>query len=214
MHEQTQKRLRVLLADDHTLLLQAFRNLLRAHVDVVGAVEDGDALVRSACELRPDVVVADVSMPARNGLEAADAILQQLPETRIVFLTMNADEAIAVQAFRLGAAGYLLKSDTASELVECIQRVAEGGVYLSRRIADGDVTKLLGADKNTAAQSLTPREREVVGLLAAGHSMPKVAALLGIAPRTVAFHKYRAMAALGARNGGELIAVAVKLNLV
>jgi DNA-binding NarL/FixJ family response regulator len=211
---EMEARTRILLADDHTLLLQAFRNLLRAHFEVCGTAADGESLVRLAIEQRPDVIVADVSMPGLNGLRAAELILAELPATRVVFLTMSEDAGIAVQAFRLGAVGYVLKSDTSGELVDAIQRVAGGGQYLSPRIAGGDVEQLLGAAAPETAILLTPREREVVRLLASGNSMPQVARTLGITPRTVAFHKYRAMETLGAKNGGELIALAVKLQLI
>jgi DNA-binding NarL/FixJ family response regulator len=205
-------RLRVVLADDHTLLMQAFRNLLRANFEIVGAVGDGEALVSAASDLRPDVIVADISMPKLNGLHAAERIFAEHPQTRIVFLTMSEDAGVAAQAFRLGAAGFVLKSDTATELVDAIECVAGGGRYLSRRIAGGDVEALLAAS-HTPRSILTPREREVVQLLVAGNTMKQVALLLGITARTVAFHKYRAMEALGVKTSGELIAAAVKLNL-
>jgi len=207
-------RLRVVLADDHILLLQAFRNLLRAHFEVIGAVGDGEALVSAASELRPDVIIADISMPGLNGLQAAERILAEHPQARIVFLTMNEDAGIAAQAFRVGAAGFVLKSDTATELVDAIDCVAAGDRYLSRRIAGGDVDALLAANARSTMATLTPREREVVRLLVAGNAMKQVASILGITARTVAFHKYRAMEALGVKTSSELIAVALKLNLL
>jgi DNA-binding NarL/FixJ family response regulator len=209
-----QSKLRVVLAEDHTLLLQAFRNLLQVQFEVVGAVGDGDALVRVASELRPDVIVADISMPGLNGLQAAKLIFAARPETRILFLTMSEDAGVAAHAFRLGAAGFLLKSDTATELVDAIDCVAGGGRYLSGRIAGGDVKALLTATAHSSMATLTPREREVVRLLVAGNAMPQVASILGITARTVAFHKYRAMEALGVKTNSELIAIAVKLNLL
>jgi len=207
-------RLRVVLADDHSLLLQAFRNLLRADFEVIGAVGDGEALVSAASELRPDVIVADISMPGLNGLQAAERILAEHLQARIVFLTMNEDTGIAAQAFRVGAAGFVLKSDTATELVDAIDCVAAGDRYLSRRIAGGDVDALLAASARSTMATLTPREREVVRLLVAGNAMKQVASILGITARTVAFHKYRAMEALGVKTSSELIAVALKLNLL
>jgi DNA-binding NarL/FixJ family response regulator len=209
-----QSRLRVVLADDHTLLLQAFRNLLSVHFDVVGAVGDGEALVSAASELRPDVIIADVSMPGLNGPLAAERIFIEQPLARIVFLTMSEDVGVAAQAFRMGAAGFVLKSDTATELVDAIDRVAGGGRFLSRRIVGGDVEALLSASPHSAAVILTPREREVVRLLVAGNIMKQVASTLGITTRTVAFHKYRAMEALGVKTSSELIASAVRLNLL
>ena len=208
------ERCRVLLADDHTLLLQAFRNLLRPHYDIVGAVADGEKLVRAAAELRPDVIVADISMPGLNGLKAAEQILRRDPDAKVIFLTMSEDAGIAKQAFRLGAVGYVLKSDTAVELVEAIQRVADGGRYLSRRIEGGNHNQLLAADDASLANRLSPRERAVLRLLVSGHTMPQAAAALGISPRTVAFHKYRAREALGVKSSAELIALAAKLDLL
>jgi DNA-binding NarL/FixJ family response regulator len=207
------RRMRILLADDHTLLLQAFQTMLRAQFDVVGAVGDGDSLVQAAQELAPDVVVADISMPGLNGLQAAQKLLTQQPALRIVFLTMNEDAETAAQAFRIGASGFVLKSDTGTELADAIEAVARGHQYLSKRIAGGNFTALMKSTALPAAQ-LTPREREVTRLLASGLSMPKIAIALGITPRTVAFHKYRAMEALGVHSGAELIALATRRHLI
>lgn len=207
------KRLRILLADDHTLLLQAFQTMLRAQFDVVGAVADGDSLVQAAQELVPDVVVADISMPGINGFQAVQKLLLQQPTLRVVFLTMNEDAETAAHAFRIGASGFVLKSDTGSELADAIEAVARGHKYLSTRIAGGNLRALMKSTAPQAAQ-LTPREREVIRLLASGLSMPKVGTALGITARTVAYHKYHAMEALGVDSGAELIALAIKRQLI
>src|SRR5215204_4569622 len=179
-------RPRVLLADDHTLLLEAFRKLLADDCDVVGMVGDGRALVAAAAKLKPDVVVVDVAMPLLNGVDAARQIKQTLPETRIVFLTMNEDPDVAAEAFRSGASGYLLKRSAASELLVAIREVMLGRSYITPLVATGLVGSLMHAeDTGHPEEVLTPRQREVLQLLAEGHSMKEIAGVLSLAPRTV-----------------------------
>ena len=207
-------RPRVVLADDHVLLLEAFRRLLDSEFDVVGSVTDGAALVEEALRLRPDVVVADVSMPRMNGLEAARRLRAELPSTRIVFLTVNEDPQIAAEAFRVGALGYLLKSSTATELVAAIRAALKGRRFLSSLVAYGDPDELPEAPRSAGLlERLTPRERDVLKLLAEGLSMKQVAAKLGITSRTVAFHKYRMMESLSVKSSAELVQFAVKNRL-
>lgn len=206
------KRTRVLLADDHTLLLQACRNMLEGQFDVVAAVTSGDEMVRVIAEEPVDVAVADISMPGMNGMEAARTGLELNPDLRLIFLTMHEDEALAAEAFRMGACGYVLKSNTANELVQAIRKAAAGGRFLSDRIAGGDPRKLRRVPRSPV-ESLTPREREVVRYIAAGQTMPQVASRLGITPRTVAFHKYRAMEKLGAATTAELINLALRYRI-
>jgi DNA-binding NarL/FixJ family response regulator len=207
-------RARVLLADDHVLLLEAFRRMLEPAVQVVGAVKDGAALVEQALALEPDLVVADVSMPRMNGLEAARRLRGELPGTRVVFLTVNEDPHMAAEAFALGASGYLLKSSTAIELMEAIRAVLAGRRYLSRRLAGGDPEALpAAASADRPLEQLTLRERDVLKLLAEGLSMKQIGGELGIAARTVAFHKYRMMETLGLRTSAELVSFAVENRL-
>ena len=207
-------RPRVLLADDHALLLEAFRRLLDPEFDVVGSVTDGAALVEEALRLRPDVVVADVSMPRMNGLEAARRLRAELPSARIVFLTVNEDPQIAAEAFRIGATGYLLKSATATELVAAIRAALKGKRFLSSLLAYGDPDELPEPPRTTGLlERLTPRERDGLKLLAEGLSMKKVAAKLGITSRTVAFHKYRMMESLSVKSSAELVQFAVRNRL-
>ena len=207
-------RPRVMLADDHVLLLEAFRRLLDSEFDVVGSVTDGRALVEEALRLRPDVVVTDVSMPRMNGLEAAKRLRAELPSTRIVFLTVNEDPQIAAEVFRIGAFGYLLKSSTATELVAAIRAALKGKRFLSSLLAHGDPDELPEPPRSTGLlERLTPRERDVLKLLAEGLSMKQVAAQLGITSRTVAFHKYRMMESLSVKTSAELVRFAVKNRL-
>jgi len=205
----------VLLADDHTLLLEAFQKLLAEDCEVVGMVADGRALIAAALKLRPDVVVVDVAMPLLNGLDAARQIKQLLPETRIVFLTMNEDPDLAAEAFRAGASGYLLKRSAASELLTAIREVVQRRSYVTPLVTEGLVGSMMqGADSQRPAKQLTARQREVIQLLAEGHSMKEVAAILNIATRTVAFHKYRIMEQLQIKTTAELIQFAIKHHIV
>jgi DNA-binding NarL/FixJ family response regulator len=207
-------RTRVLLADDHVLLLEAFRRMLEPTFDVVGAVADGAALVEQALALEPDLVVADVSMPRMNGLEAARRLRGELPGTRVVFLTVDEDPQMAAEAFALGASGYLLKSSTATELHQAIRSVLAGRRYLSKRMAGGDPDALpAAASADHPLEQLTLRERDVLKLLAEGLTMKEIGSELGIATRTVAFHKYRMMESLGLHTSAELVSFAVENRL-
>jgi DNA-binding NarL/FixJ family response regulator len=205
---------RVLLADDHALLLGAFEKLLAEECSVVGQVSDGRALVAAAEALKPDVVVLDVAMPVLNGLEAARQIKQRLRNVKLVFLTMNEDADIAAEAFRIGAAGYLLKRSGASELLTAIREVMQGRSYVTPLITDGLVQSLQHSDEHSPSHELTPRQREVLQLLAEGRSMKEVANLLDLTPRTVAFHKYRMMEQLKVKSTAELVQYAVKHHIV
>jgi DNA-binding NarL/FixJ family response regulator len=206
---------RVLIADDHTLLLEAFQKLLADDCDIVGTAADGRALVEAALQLKPDVIVVDVSMPLLNGLDAAKQLKRALPETRIVVLTMSEDPDLAAEAFRIGASGYLLKRSAASELRTAIQEVMKHRTYITPLIAEGLVSSMLqGATSVDPVSRLTERQREIVQLIAEGHSMKEVAAILKIAARTVAFHKYRAMEELNIKTTAELIQFAIKHHLV
>ena len=200
-------RPRVLLADDHRLLLGAFRKLLEPECEVVGAVENGRALLDSARELRPDVVVVDISMPLLNGLDAGRQLKQLLPGARLIFLTMNEDPDLVAEALRIGASGYLLKNSAASELVLAIREAMDGKTYVTPRAAERVGHARLG-------DGLTPRQREVLQLLAEGHSMKEVAGILNVTPRTVAFHKYRLMEELGLKTNADLVQYAVRHKIV
>lgn len=204
-------RPRVLLADDHRLLREAFARLLEPDCEVVGAVGDGRALLDAAPALRPDVVVLDIAMPQLNGLDAARQLKHRLPDVKVVFLTMNEDPEIAAEAFRAGASGYLLKNSAASELIQAIREVTAGRSYVTPLATQGLVNTLLHPREPVSkVVELSPRQREVLQLLAEGHTMKEIASVLKITPRTVAFHKYSMMEMLGLKSNAELIQYAVR----
>jgi DNA-binding NarL/FixJ family response regulator len=204
---------RVLLADDHALLLAAFEKLLADECDIVGTVSDGRSLMDAAEALRPDLIVLDISMPLLNGLDAGRQIKQKLRDVKLVDLTMNEDADIAAEAFRSGASGYLLKRSAPSELTTAIREVMQGRSYVTPLITGNLVGSLLDP-KAARTQPLTSRQREVLQLLAEGRSMKEVAAVLNVTPRTVAFHKYEMMKHLGVSSTAELIQYAVKHHIV
>jgi DNA-binding NarL/FixJ family response regulator len=204
-----------LLADDHTLLLEAFAKLLADDCDIVGTVGDGRALVDAAKELKPDVVVVDVRMPLLNGLDAARQIKHLLPSTRIVFLTMNEDPDLAAEAFRAGASAYLLKRSAAPELMMAIREVMKRRSYVTPLVTEGMVDSMLQRpERRQGREELTPRQREVLQLIAEGRSMKEIAALLNVSVRTVAFHKYNMMMQLHIKTTAELIQFAIKRHMV
>jgi len=205
---------RVLLADDHNLLLGAFEKLLAPECEIVGTATDGRALVVEAQRLKPDLVVLDIAMPLLNGLDAGRQIKQLQKSTKLVYVTMNEDPDLAAEAFRAGASAYLLKRSAASELLLAIREVMMGRSYVTPLVTEGLVGSFMDAANRKPSHDLTPRQREVLQLLAEGHSMKQVAALLNVTPRTVAFHKYRMMEQLNIRSNAELIQFAVIHHLV
>jgi DNA-binding NarL/FixJ family response regulator len=206
---------RAILADDHTILVEAFRKLLEPQCEVVGTASDGRALLETAPQLKPDVIVVDISMPLMNGLEAGWRLKELMPAAKIIFLTMNEDPDLAMEAMRCGASGYLLKSSAASELTQAIQMALKGKSYVTPQIARGMQKAFINNPRpKTGDKTLTPRQREVVQLLAEGKSMKEVASVLNVTPRTVAFHKYRIMEELNIRTTAELIQFAIKSRIL
>ena len=205
---------RVLLADDHNLLLGAFEKLLAPECEIVGTASDGRTLVVEAQRLKPDVVVLDIAMPLLNGLDAGRQIKQLRKSVKLVFVTMNEDSDLAAEAFRAGASAYLLKRSAASELLVAIREVMKGRSYVTPLVTEGLVGSFMDAANRKPSHDLTPRQREVLQLLAEGHSMKQVAALLNVTPRTVAFHKYRMMEQLNIRSSAELIQFAITHHIV
>jgi len=205
---------RVLLADDHALLLGAFEKLLADECDVVGKASDGRALVAAAEKLKPDVIVLDIQMPLLNGLDAGRQIKQRVRDARLVFLTINEDPDLAAEAFRSGASAYLLKRSAASELMTAIREVMQGRSYVTPLVTEGLVGSLMSGNERKPGHELTPRQREILQLLAEGRSMKEVANVLNVTAKTVAFHKYRMMEQLKIKSTAELIQYAVKHHIV
>jgi DNA-binding NarL/FixJ family response regulator len=208
-------RPRVLLADDHRLLREAFAGLLEPGCDVVGTVADGRALLAAAPQLRPDIVVLDIAMPLLNGLDAARQLKREMPEVKVIFLTVSEDRELAAEAFRAGASAYLLKNSAASELSKAIREVFEGRSYVTPLATKGLVDSIRHeSEPLTSKGASSPRQREVLQLLAEGHTMKEIARILHITARTVAFHKYSMMKELGIKSSAELVQYAIKLHVV
>jgi DNA-binding NarL/FixJ family response regulator len=210
------KHIRVLLADDHKIVLDGLRSLLEDDFELVGTVEDGRALVSAAEQLRPDVIVVDVSMPLLNGIEAVRQIKEHNPRIHVVFLTMHPDVTYAVRAFEVGASGYVLKHSAASDLITAIREAHRGRTYVSPVIAGELMEKLKqeASREQEPARKLSPRQREVLQLFAEGYSAKEIATMLNISPRTVEFHKYRIMEALAVKTSAELVQYAIKHGIV
>ena len=206
---------RVILADDHVLMLDALRNLLEPEFEVVGTFADGRALVEAAPQLKPDVIVLDIGMPLMNGLSAGQRLKRLMPAVKLIYLTMNQDQDMAAEAFRLGANGYLLKHSAASELVDAIRQVVRGGSYVTRLMTEDVVGSLTNHFKKLKSTNyLTLRQKEVLQLLAEGRSMKEAAFILNVSPRTVAFHKYTMMDHLHIKTSAELVQYAMSSQLV
>ena len=205
-------RPRVILADDHTMLLDAFKTLLAESCDVVGTAADGRELVALARQLRPDVAIVDISMPVLNGLDAAAQITESVPRVHVIILTMDEDPHLAVEAFRLGASGYLLKKSAGAELMQAVREVMLGRSYVTPLVTHGLVTAM--SDHHGARGPLTSRQREIVQLIAEGRSMKEVAGILNITTRTVAFHKRRVLEKLQLGSTAELIQYAVRHHML
>jgi DNA-binding NarL/FixJ family response regulator len=190
-------RTRILLADDHTLLLDAFKSLLEPEFEVVGTVTDGRAALTLAQKLKPDVVILDIAMPMLNGLEAARQFRAIMPHLKVVFVTMNPDPDMAQEALKVGASGYLLKTSAASELIKAIREVMRGLKYVTPTIQRGlDEAFIDDPRGEKSPHVISSRQREVLQLLAEGRPMKQVADILNLTPRTVAYHKYKVMADL------------------
>ncbi len=207
---------RVLIADDHKIVLEGLRSLLRSEYEIVGEVEDGRALVAEAERLRPELVVADISMPNLNGIDAARRIKEIDAHIRIVFLTMHADVTYAAGAFDAGASGFVLKHSAPQELILAIREAMQGKTYVTPMIAGDLISAFSSATalKGELKAALSPRQREVLQLIAEGKSIKEVAATLKISTRTVEFHKYRIMEQLNIKTNAELIQYAVKHGLI
>jgi len=211
---QLHHRARLLIADDHTLLAEACKNLLEPEFEVVGIVDNGQALLRRVVELKPEVVIVDIAMPQLNGLDAGEQIKHLLPATKLVYLTMNMSPEVAADAFRRGASGYVVKSSAASELIMAIRRALRSESYLSTLITKETVEFLLRSGRSCSEEKrITRRQSEVLQLIAEGMPMKEIASVLNVKPGTVAFHKYKIMENLGLRNNAELLQYAIKHHM-
>ena len=206
------ERPRVLIADDHCVVAEGLRGLLEPQFEVVGIVSDGRQLVAAAKTSDPDFIILDISMPSLNGIEAARQIRAAHSRAKMIVLTMHSEPTYAARALEAGASGFVLKHAAASELVTAIQAALEGGTYVTPQIA-GDLLNSIRRGNAAAAGSseeLTPRQREVLQLVAEGRSAKEIAVLLHISRRTAEFHKARLMEALGVQNTAELIQYAIR----
>jgi DNA-binding NarL/FixJ family response regulator len=208
-------RPRVLIADDHLLVAEAYKRLLESEFEIVGVVTDGRELIDSAGELRPDVILVDVAMPCLNGLDACEQIKTKDTAVRIIFVTMTDCPELAAEAFRRGASGFVTKCCGADELHVAVRRVLLGESYLSPMITEDTLTLLLRPNQeNRKNKSISLRQREIVQLLAEGESMKEVAYRLNLRPGTVAFHKYKMMKSLGIKTNAELVEYAMSQHMI
>jgi len=207
-------RTRVLMADDHAIVLEALKKLVEPSCEVVGTAADGRMLITQAEKHRPDVIIADINMPHLNGLEACERLKKKLPESKVIFLTVNEDPDSAEEAIRRGASGYLLKKAASAELFKAIQTVMSGRTYITPLISREPVNIFISrARSHEHHEPLTARQREVLQLLAEGKSMKEAADILNITSRTVAFHKYSMMEHLGIKRNSELVRYATQAGL-
>jgi DNA-binding NarL/FixJ family response regulator len=208
-----QKRPRVLIADDHSIVAEGISSLLKKNCDVVGIVLDGRELLAEAVKLKPDVIVLDIAMPLLNGLDAADRLKSSLPEAKIVFLTMSEDPNLAAAALKLGRVGYVLKHAAASELQRAISDVLTGRSYVTPKLRPENAV-IQETRARQYSKGLTQRQQEVLQLLAEGRPMKEVADILNISEKTVMFHKYHIMESFGLKNNAELVVFAIKHHLI
>ena len=206
---------RILLADDHPMVLEGVAKLVEEFGEVVGKVEDGRALLEAVSRLNPDVVVMDISMPSLNGLESARHLRKLVPHCKIIFLTMHADSTYITAAFEAGASGYLLKRSAGSELKQAVSTVLAGRQYVTPLLhPEDDLPGDTLTNRAASFKQLTPRQREVLQLIAEGHSTKDIAILLNISTKTVEFHKSKVMETLGMHTISELTKFAFAHGLV
>jgi DNA-binding NarL/FixJ family response regulator len=209
------KRPRVLLADDHQMLADALKSVIEPRCEVVGIVNDGRALLEAAAKLQPDIVVLDIGMPQLNGLDAGRLLKHSLPNAKLIFMTMLIDPYLVGESFRAGASAFLLKEAAASELTQAIDQVLKSGTYVTPRAAEGLTNISLRDPKDREhAPEPTPRQRQVIQLLAEGRSMKEVASELKITTRTVAGHKYAVMELLQLKTNADLVQYALERGII
>lgn len=203
----------LIIADDHVMVLDMLAPLLAPYFGRIATASSGDALLRAASELDPDMILLDIGMPELDGLEAAKQLRAAGSGARLAFLSMDATPEIAARAFMAGASAYVAKTGRADEVLRALRTVAAGDRYLTPTIHGGDIAALLAEYGVDPVARLSAREREVLRLAVRGLSMKAAARQLGITPRTIAFHKYRAMQALGLRDNAALVEFAARHGL-
>ncbi len=209
------KRPRLLIADDHLLMLEGLRLMLEPEFEWVGSVEDGQALIRAAQDVKPDVILLDISMPILNGIDAASQLKTLLPSAKLIFITMHAEPDFVAEAFRAGAAGYLLKRAAASELLTAIREVLKGRKYVSPLVARDAIDLFLSlAPEGKLSDRLTSRQREILQLVAEGRTRKEIAHLLNISVKTVEFHKAALMRELDLHSMAELTKYAIEHGVI
>jgi DNA-binding NarL/FixJ family response regulator len=208
------ERTRILIADDHALVAEAFKSLLEPQYNVVKVVTDGKSLISAALETEPDIVLLDLGMPLLNGLDAGLELKKLLPRIKLIILTMNEDPEVASKALRHWASSYLLKKSASIELTQAISEVLHGRSYVTPAMAQKLMDEYIRNPHHDRTKELTQRQRQVLQLLAEGNSMKQAAAILNIAVRTIAFHKYRIMEEFGLRTNADLVRFAIREHLI
>jgi DNA-binding NarL/FixJ family response regulator len=206
-------RPRVMIADDHAIVAEGLRSLLERNYDVIGVVHDGRQLLAEASRLKPDVIVLDIGMPLLNGLDAGARLKSLLPTAKLVFLTMKDDANLAAAALSLGAVGYVLKHAAASEFVTAVSEVLQGRSYVTAKLRAENWAVLKERARQFSTE-LTPRQQEVLQLLAEGRPMKEIADILKVSEKTVMFHKYHIMKMFNLKNNTELVLFALNRHLI
>ena len=215
MHDSTHPitRTRVLIADDHSIVAEGICSLLEKTYDVIGVVHDGRQLLAEASRLKPDVIVLDIGMPLLNGLDAGQRLRASLPAVKLVFITMKDDANLAAAALDLGAVGYVLKHAGASELMKAVSEVLQDRSYVTEKLR-AENWAVREARARQFSKDLTPRQQEVLQLLAEGRSMKEIADILKVSEKTVMFHKYHVMKVFNLKNNAELVLFALNRHLI
>ena len=210
------KRSRILLADDHELILEGLQKILEPYYEVVGAVSDGRSLVDTALRLKPDLIVLGVRLPLLSGIDAARQIGRSLPRVKLLFLTVHANPAYLREALNAGATGYILKSSTREEILGAVTKALAGQTYISPGIVgqDFDLSRWKGKKGTESAAAITSREREILRMLAEGRTAKEIGSVLGISHKTVAFHRNNVKQKFGLRKTVELIKRVINEGLI
>ena len=210
---QFSTRPRVLIADDHSIVAEGLRSVLDKRFEVIGIVPDGRALLTQAPKLNPEVIVLDIGMPFLNGLDAAERLKSLLPSVKFVFLTMNDDPNLAAAALNLGPVGYVLKHSAVSELLEAVSEVLQSRPYVTPQLRPANWA-VRESRARQFSKELTPRQKDVLQLLAEGRAMKEIAEILKVSEKTVMFHKYHIMEAFNLKSNADLVLFALKHHLI